>query len=163
LPEVSLVAILDADKEGFLRSDRSLIQTMGRAARHINGMAILYADRVTGSMERAIAETDRRRDKQMAYNLQHNITPRGISKKVTDVMDVGYSSTSAKGRSRFDRVAEPLPGYANLSAKQLTAKLKKLENSMYEHARNLEFEDAARVRDEITLVKEQYFLDGEHL
>ncbi len=163
LPEVSLVAILDADKEGFLRSDRSLIQTMGRAARHINGMAILYADRVTGSMERAIAETDRRRDKQMAYNRQHNITPRGITKSVTDVMDVGYSGTSGKGRSRFDRVAESLPGYVNLSAKQLTAKLKKLENSMYDHARNLEFEDAARVRDEITLVKEHFFLDGKHL
>ena len=161
MPEVSLVAILDADKEGFLRSERSLIQTMGRAARNINGRAILYADRTTGSMERAIAEIDRRRDKQIAYNLEHNITPRGIIKNITDVMDIGSGSSSGKGRSKYDRVAEPLNGYEQLSAKQLTAKLKKLENSMYEHARNLEFEEAAQMRDEIAAVKEQYFRTSE--
>ena len=107
MPEVSLVAILDADKEGFLRSDRALIQTIGRAARNINGMAILYADRVTGSMQRAIDETDRRREKQIAYNLANNITPKGIQKTVTDVMDVGYASASNQRVRRFDKVAEP--------------------------------------------------------
>jgi excinuclease ABC subunit B len=161
MPEVSLVAILDADKEGFLRSERSLIQTMGRAARNINGRAILYADRMTGSMERAIAEIDRRRDKQIAYNLAHDITPKGIIKNITDVMDIDYASPSGKGCSRFDKVAEPLRGYEHLSAKQLTAKLKKFENSMYEHARNLELEDAARLRDEIAALKEQYFKTAE--
>ena len=110
MPEVSLVAILDADKEGFLRSDRSLIQTVGRAARNINGMAILYADRITGSMERAIAETNRRRDKQISYNLEHNISPKGIVKRVTDVMDVGDSTRPGRHRKRFDRVAETTAG-----------------------------------------------------
>ena len=157
MPEVSLVAILDADKEGFLRSDRSLIQTIGRAARNINGMSILYADKITGSMQRAIAETERRRDKQLAYNREHNITPRGIVKRVTDVMELGESARHGRGRKRFDRVAESAPSYEHLSAKQLNARLKQLENSMYEHARNLEFEEAARVRDEISDIKEKYF------
>jgi excinuclease ABC subunit B len=157
MPEVSLVAILDADKEGFLRSDRALIQTIGRAARNINGMSILYADRVTGSMERAIAETDRRRDKQLAYNIEHNITPRGIVKRITDVMDLGESAKTGRDKIRFDRVAESRQAYAGLSARQLNAKLKQLENRMYEHARDLEFEDAARVRDEISTIKESYF------
>jgi excinuclease ABC subunit B len=157
MPEVSLVAILDADKEGFLRSDRALIQTIGRAARNINGMSILYADRITGSMERAIAETDRRRDKQQAYNIEHNITPRGIVKRITDVMDLGESAKTGRDKFRFDRVAESRQAYAGLSARQLNAKLKQLENRMYEHARDLEFEEAARVRDEISTIKESYF------
>ncbi|MEE8364957.1 MAG: excinuclease ABC subunit UvrB [Gammaproteobacteria bacterium] len=157
MPEVSLVAILDADKEGFLRSDRALIQTIGRAARNINGMAILYADRVTGSMQRAIDETDRRREKQVAYNYAHNITPRGIKKAVTDVMDVGYASASNQRGRRFDKVAEQAREYQELSAKQLNARLQKLEKRMYEHARNLEFEEAAQVRDDIVVIKDRYF------
>ena len=157
MPEVSLVAILDADKEGFLRSDRALIQTIGRAARNINGMSILYADRVTGSMERAIAETDRRRDKQLIYNKEHNITPRGIVKRITDVMDLGDSAKTGRARIRVDRVAESGQAYAGLSARQFNAKLKKLENRMYEHARDLEFEEAAQMRDEISAIKECYF------
>ncbi len=157
MPEVSLVAILDADKEGFLRSDRALIQTIGRAARNINGMSILYADRITGSMERAIAETDRRREKQLAYNIEHNITPRGIVKRVTDVMDLGDSAKTGRARIRVDRVAESGQAYAGLSARQFNAKLKKLENRMYEHARDLEFEEAAQLRDEISAIKESYF------
>ncbi len=161
MPEVSLVAILDADKEGFLRSDRALIQTIGRAARNINGKSILYADRITGSMQRAIDETDRRRDKQRAYNKLHGIEPRGIVKQVTDVMDVGYADSSKSRIKRFDRVAEQQQGYDKLSPKQLTAKLKKLENSMYDHARNLEFEEAAQVRDEISGLKELYFKGDE--
>ncbi len=161
MPEVSLVAILDADKEGFLRSDRALIQTIGRAARNINGMSILYADKVTGSMERAIAETDRRRDKQLNYNREHNITPMGIVKGISDVMDLGDSSRPGRHRKSYDRVAESAEGYDKLSAKQLTAKLKQLENTMYKHARDLEFEDAARVRDEISSLKDRYFKTSE--
>ena len=161
MPEVSLVAILDADKEGFLRSDRALIQTIGRAARNINGKSILYADRITGSMERAIAETDRRRDKQLLYNKEHNITPRGIVKRVTDVMDLGESAKTGRGRVRLDRVAESTQAYAQLSARQLNAKLKQLETRMYQHARDLEFEEAARVRDEISDIKNQYFKTSE--
>ena len=157
MPEVSLVAILDADKEGFLRSDRALIQTIGRAARNINGMAILYADRVTGSMQRAIDETDRRREKQIAYNLANNITPKGIQKTVTDVMDVGYASASNQRVRRFAKVAEPSREYQQLSANQLNVLLQKLEKRMYEHARNLEFEEAAQVRDDIEGIKERYF------
>ncbi len=161
MPEVSLVAILDADKEGFLRSDRSLIQTIGRAARNLNGMSILYADVVTGSMRRAIDETERRREKQIAYNEEHGITPRGIVKGISDVMDVGEAGRPGRHRKRFDRVAEPAADFAHLSATQLNARLKKLENSMYEHARNLEFEEAARVRDEIAAIKESYFKSSE--
>jgi excinuclease ABC subunit B len=157
MPEVSLVAILDADKEGFLRSERSLIQTIGRAARNINGRAILYADRITGSMQRAIDETDRRRSKQVEYNLQHNITPRGIVKQVTDVMDIGYSSPSNNRVRRFDRVAEEMREYDRLSPKQLNSKLDKMESEMYEHARNLEFEEAAKMRDDIGRFKDRYF------
>ncbi|MFT7556312.1 MAG: excinuclease ABC subunit B [Planctomycetota bacterium] len=155
MPEVSLVAILDADKEGFLRSDRALIQTIGRAARNINGQAILYGDKITGSMERAIAETKRRRDIQIAYNLEHNITPKGIIKRITDIMDIG--SPAGKGRSRRDKIGTNPGDYAKLTTKQLTQKLKKLETSMYQHARDLEFEEAAGVRDEIAELKEVYF------
>jgi excinuclease ABC subunit B len=157
MPEVSLVAILDADKEGFLRSERALIQTIGRAARNINGRSILYADRITGSMERAIAETDRRREKQVSYNLEHGITPKGIVKGISDVMDLGDSTRPGRHRKGYDRVAEGGQGYEKLSAKQLTARLKQLENTMYKHARDLEFEDAARVRDDISTIKDQYF------
>lgn len=148
MPEVSLVAILDADKEGFLRSERSLIQTIGRAARHINGKAILYADNITGSMQRAIAETDRRREKQKAYNQEHGITPKGIAKAVNDIMEGAHSDTSTSSR-RYLKVAEQQAEYAVLSPKQLAQKLKQLEQQMFKHAKNLEFEDAARVRDEI--------------
>ncbi len=161
MPEVSLVAILDADKEGFLRSDRSLIQTIGRAARHINGKSILYADRITGSMQRAIDETNRRREKQVAYNKENKITPVGINKSITDVMDIGYGDSKGTRLRKLGKVADSAAVYENLSAKQLTARFKKLENNMYEHARNLEFEEAARVRDEITELKEQYFKGGE--
>jgi len=157
IPEVSLVAILDADKEGFLRSDRALIQTMGRAARNINGKAILYADKITGSMQRAMDETDRRREKQEAFNRDNNIIPVGIVKRVTDVMDVGYGSNFNQRQSHSDKVAEATKEYSGLNAKQLDKALKKLENTMYEHAQNLEFEDAGKVRDKIALVKEQYF------
>ena len=157
IPEVSLVAILDADKEGFLRSDRALIQTMGRAARNINGKAILYADKITGSMQRAMDETDRRREKQEEFNRVNNITPLGIVKRVTDVMDVGYGSNFNQRQSHKDKVAEATKEYSTLNPKQLNATLKKLENDMYEHAQNLEFEDAAKVRDKIALVKEHYF------
>jgi len=161
MPEVSLVAILDADKEGFLRSDRALIQTIGRAARNINGMSILYADRVTGSMERALAETDRRREKQLNYNKEHNITPMGIVKNITDVMDLGDAARPGRHRKAYQRVAEPATGYERLSARQLDARLKQLETTMYQHARDLEFEEAARVRDEISSVKEKYFKTSE--
>jgi excinuclease ABC subunit B len=157
IPEVSLVAILDADKEGFLRSDRALIQTMGRAARNINGRAILYADKITGSMQRAIDETDRRREKQEAFNRENNIIPLGIVKRVTDVMDIGYGSNFNQRQSHADKVAEATKEYSGLNAKQLNKALSKLENKMYEHAQNLEFEDAAKTRDKIALVKEQYF------
>ena len=169
MPEVSLVAILDADKEGFLRSTGSLIQTIGRAARNLRGKAILYADRITDSMRRAIDETDRRRAKQVEYNLKHGITPRSIIKTVTDVMegardtpanDEGTSANpmSGRGRKRIGGVAEPRIDYAALSPEQLGAKLKKLEDQMFQHAHNLEFEDAARVRDEIKKIKAQGLL-----
>ena len=157
MPEVSLVAILDADKEGFLRSDRALIQTIGRAARNINGKSILYADRVTGSMQRAIDETDRRREKQLVYNELHQITPKGIYKSITDIMDIGHGDSKGMRLRKLGKVAEDRAAYAGLSSKQLKAALKKLENDMYEHARNLEFEEAAQVRDEIAELKEQYF------
>jgi excinuclease ABC subunit B len=157
MPEVSLVAILDADKEGFLRSERSLIQTIGRAARNINGKAILYADKVTGSMQRAIDETDRRRSRQVEYNRIHNITPRGIIKTVTDVMDIGYSSSSNNRPRQIDKVAEELSKYDTLSPKQLSIKIEKMESTMYEHARNLEFEEAAKIRDDIDRFKDRYF------
>nr|WP_246813615.1 excinuclease ABC subunit UvrB [Ferrimonas balearica] len=150
MPEVSLVAILDADKEGFLRSDRSLIQTMGRAARNVNGKAILYADRITGSMERAIGETQRRRAKQEAYNAEHGIVPKGLVKKITDVMDVG-----GKRRPGERKVAEAKPTYQPVDPAKLAKSIAELEKTMYEHARNLEFEKAAALRDEITALREQ--------
>src|SRR5688572_3654016 len=149
MPEVSLVAILDADKEGFLRSTGSLIQTIGRAARNVRGKAILYADRITNSMQAAIDETDRRRAKQVEYNLAHGITPTSIVRAVMDVME-GARSAPDEGRGRGRKVAEPAgPDYATLDPAQLAARLKQLEARMHQHARDLEFEDAARIRDEI--------------
>jgi len=147
MPEVSLVAILDADKEGFLRSDRSLIQTIGRAARHMNGKAILYADHMTGSMRRAIEETERRREKQLAYNEAHGITPRSIRKAVTDIMEGARGAVeSAQG---FAKTAGELVEYGRMSPEQLAKEVARLEQAMYAHARNLEFEEAARLRDRI--------------
>ena len=153
LPEVSLVAILDADKEGFLRSDRSLIQTVGRAARNIAGKAILYADQSTGSIRRALSEMDRRREVQAAYNLEHGITPQGITKSVKDVMEGAYSTPGAGRKTSTRRAAEPGENYRVLTAEQAASRLKKLEADMYARARDLEFEEAARIRDDIQLLK----------
>ena len=154
MPEVSLVAILDADKEGFLRSDRALIQTIGRAARNARGKAILYADEITGSMKRAIEETERRRAKQIAYNERHGITPRTIRKAVADIMEGAAATVPGRGRRKTARVAEERADYAALSPEQAMQRIRKLEQQMYEHARNLEFEEAARIRDEITHIRE---------
>jgi len=148
MPEVLLVAILDADKEGFLRSERSLIQTIGRAARHLRGKAILYADEITGSIRRAIDETGRRREKQQAWNTSQGITPRSIKKSVADVMEGAVSQRPGSVRS-FASVAEAVADYGRLSPEQLAKKISQLEQQMYAHARNLEFEEAARLRDEI--------------
>ncbi|MCY4426267.1 MAG: excinuclease ABC subunit UvrB [Halieaceae bacterium] len=158
MPEVSLVAILDADKEGFLRSERSLIQTIGRAARNINGRAILYADSITGSIERAVAETDRRREKQRIYNEKRGITPRGVEKGVTDILEGAYVSTRGKRKKVAERNRSYASEIAKLSPEALARKLKQLENRMYEHARNLEFEEAANLRDELAQVKQRVFL-----
>ncbi len=146
MPEVSLVAILDADKEGFLRSENSLIQTIGRAARHLNGRAILYADRMTGSIQRAIDETDRRRQKQIEFNQTHGITPRGIQKAVADIMEGAYVAPEFRTAAR---VAEAGTDYRSLTPEQALKRIRKLEQEMLKHARNLEFEEAARLRDEI--------------
>ncbi|RLA28905.1 MAG: excinuclease ABC subunit B [Gammaproteobacteria bacterium] len=150
MPEVSLVAILDADKEGFLRSERSLIQTMGRAARHLNGTALLYADKMTGSMERAIDETNRRRVRQMEHNKKHGITPMTIVKQVADIMEAAYP---VPGRGRR-RIAEDATAYESLTPEQLLRKAQKLEKKMLKHARDLEFEEAARLRDKIQEMRE---------
>ncbi len=154
IPEVSLVAILDADKEGFLRAERSLIQTIGRAARHVNGQAILYADKITDSMRRAIDETERRRTKQMAFNAEHGITPRSVKKQVREMIDGVVSDKTAKDDLRQAQAAAELE---TLSEKDLGKRIKLLEKQMLEHARNLEFEKAARVRDQLALIKEQVF------
>ncbi|MFZ1643148.1 MAG: excinuclease ABC subunit UvrB [Candidatus Contendobacter sp.] len=153
LPEVSLVAILDADKEGFLRSERSLIQTVGRAARHLRGKAILYADQITGSMRRALDETDRRRAKQQAYNQAHGITPRGIQKAVTDIMEGAYPGTQVPA-AQYAQVAEETAAYARETPAMLMKKIKQLEQAMYRHARDLEFEEAAKLRDEIQRIRQ---------
>jgi excinuclease ABC subunit B len=154
LPEVSLVAILDADKEGFLRSDRSLIQTIGRAARNLHGKAILYADTETGSMKRAIEETERRRRKQIAFNRAHGITPRGIEKAVHDIMEGAYRADLRKPRD-YARVAEEVVEYTGLAPEQLAQEIKRLERQMYRHAENLEFEQAAQIRDQIHRIQER--------
>ncbi|HBS25700.1 MAG TPA: excinuclease ABC subunit B, partial [Gammaproteobacteria bacterium] len=153
IPEVSLVAILDADKEGFLRSERSLIQTIGRAARNLHGKAILYADSITGSMQRALDETDRRRDKQVAHNKKHGITPKGIKKKVADIMEGAFAGGSGSTPQRYAKVAEEKAKYGNLTPANAKKQLKQLEKKMYQHARDLEFEEAAKTRDEIQSLK----------
>ena len=153
MPEVSLVAILDADKEGFLRSDRSLIQTIGRAARNINGRAILYAEKITGSMQRAMEETDRRRDKQRIYNIENNITPKTIKKSISNILEVSSNPKRGKGKRRG--VAEDSPLYGGDDPKQLEREISKLEKRMYAHARDLEFEEAAGVRDQVELLNKK--------
>jgi excinuclease ABC subunit B len=158
LPEVSLVAILDADKEGFLRSERSLIQTIGRAARHINGTAILYADRVTESMKKAIGETERRRNKQIAHNLAEGITPIGVSKKIKDIIEGIYNPDTQRETLK---AAQETAKYDAMSEKQMTATLKKLEKQMLDHAKNLEFEQAAKVRDQLKSLKQKLFVNPE--
>ena len=151
IPEVTLVAILDADKEGFLRSERSLIQTIGRAARNSRGKAILYADKMTGSMERAIGETERRRAKQIEFNKKHGITPTTIDKKVADIMDGAYGAATSS--QRYNKVAEEQAEYDAMSPKQLAKKIAQLEQQMYKHAQNLEFEEAAQIRDQINKIE----------
>jgi excinuclease ABC subunit B len=154
IPEVSLVAILDADKEGFLRAERSLIQTIGRAARHLNGKAILYADRITESMKKAIGETERRRAKQIAFNEAHGITPRSIVKKVRDLIDGVYSEKASREQEKQELQRAMAQ---DMSEKDMAKEIKRLEKQMLEHARSLEFEKAARVRDQLALLKEQAF------
>ncbi len=161
MPEVSLVAILDADKEGFLRSTGSLIQTIGRAARNLRGKAILYADRVTRSMQAAIDETDRRRQKQVEYNEQHGIVPKSVARPITDVLEGARSEAAANegkagkgGKGKARKVAEDVADYRSMDPAQIASRLKALEQQMYQHARDLEFEDAARVRDQIRQLKE---------
>ncbi|HEX7687004.1 MAG TPA: excinuclease ABC subunit UvrB [Burkholderiaceae bacterium] len=157
IPEVSLVAILDADKEGFLRAERSLIQTIGRAARNVNGMAILYADRMTDSMRRAIDETERRRAKQMAHNAAMGITPKGIRKTIRDLIDGVAAERSGKDDLKFAQQAAEVEA---MSEKDLGKRIKALEKQMLEHAKSLEFEKAARVRDQLALLREQAFGGG---
>jgi excinuclease ABC subunit B len=154
IPEVSLVAILDADKEGFLRAERSLIQTIGRAARNMNGKAILYADRITESMRKAMGETERRRARQVAHNLAHGITPRGIVKQVRDLIDGVYSEKAGR-EAEQQEIQRAL--VQDLSEKDVAKEIKRLEKLMLEHARNLEFEQAARVRDQLTVLRAQAF------
>jgi excinuclease ABC subunit B len=155
IPEVSLVAILDADKEGFLRSERSLIQTMGRAARHLNGTAIMYADTVTGSMRRAIEETDRRRAKQIAHNESHGITPTGVQKRIKDIIDGVYDPETARLELK---AAQNEARYEHMGEKDLTREVKRLEKDMFDAAKNLEFERAAELRDQLKRLKERLFV-----
>jgi len=154
IPEVSLVAILDADKEGFLRSERSLIQTIGRAARNINGRAILYADRITASMRLAIDETARRREKQTQFNLEHGITPRGVNKQVRDLIDGVYAPS---GDQEASKASEDALRMEAMGEKQLAKEIKRLEKAMLDHAKNLEFEQAAKARDQLAKLKEHVF------
>ena len=159
MPEVALVAVLDADKEGFLRSEQSLIQTIGRAARNLNGRAILYADRVTGSMQRAMDETERRRNKQLAFNAEHGLTPKGIHKSVADIMEGAVLYGPAKGKKRKvaegkNRYDDSAPGGVD-TLKSLASQIAVLEEQMYKHARNLEFEEAAALRDRIHALQQR--------
>jgi len=154
IPEVSLVAILDADKEGFLRSTRSLIQTIGRAARHIHGTALLYADRITDSMQRAMDEAERRRNKQLAHNAEHGITPQGVSKRIKDIIDGVYEHDDAPQKLK---AAQQQARYEVMSEKELAREIKRLEKAMQEHAKNLEFEQAAAARDELFRLRSQVF------
>ncbi|MBV8619233.1 MAG: excinuclease ABC subunit UvrB [Curvibacter sp.] len=160
IPEVSLVAILDADKEGFLRAERSLIQTIGRAARNLNGRAILYADHITESMRKAMDETQRRRVKQMAYNEAHGITPRSIVKQVRDLIDGVYSEKSGREAERLEQSAQQKALVEELDEKELGREIKRIEKEMLDHARNLEFEKAARARDQLALLRERAFGAG---
>jgi excinuclease ABC subunit B len=153
IPEVSLVAILDADKEGFLRSERSLIQTIGRAARNLEGRAILYADRITESMKKAIGETERRRHKQVAFNEANGITPRGVVKRIKDLIDGVYSEKAGQEADRLATAAQAREAAEGMSEKDLGREIKRLEKLMLDHARNLEFEQAARVRDQLGALK----------
>lgn len=148
MPEVSLVAILDADKEGFLRSGTTLIQTIGRAARNLNGKAILYAEHITGSMQHALDETERRRQKQISFNEKNNITPKGIKKAITDILEGAYTDKKTIAKT-YQKVAEEAAEYKSLSPELMMKKIKQLEEKMYQHARDLEFEEAAKIRDEI--------------
>ncbi|MBK6279021.1 MAG: excinuclease ABC subunit UvrB [Gammaproteobacteria bacterium] len=162
MPEVSLVAILDADKEGFLRSERSLIQTIGRAARNLNGTAILYADNMTGSMQRAIGETGRRRDKQLRHNVEHGIVPVGVKKEITDILEGAYGAAQ-RGRGRQRMAAEPQADYRHaedMRPAEVHREIARLEERMYQHAKNLEFEEAARVRDQLVALKEKLFVSA---
>jgi excinuclease ABC subunit B len=157
LPEVSLVAILDADKEGFLRSERSLIQTIGRAARNLNGTAILYADAVTESMRKAIDETNRRRAKQLAFNREHGIEPRGVKKEVRELIDGVFDASASRTAGKAEGAAVD---YETMSEKQLSREIKRLEKQMFEFAKNLEFEKAARARDQLAQLRQQVFGAG---
>jgi excinuclease ABC subunit B len=157
IPEVSLVAVLDADKEGFLRSGRSLIQTIGRAARHINGTAILYAEQMTDSMKAAIGETDRRRAKQVAFNLAHGIEPKGISKRIKDLIDGVYDADAAREHRKAEQAEAK---YDSLSEKQLDQRIRKMEKEMLEAAKNLEFERAASLRDELKALRDRLMAVG---
>lgn len=157
MPEVSLVAILDADKEGFLRSERSLIQTIGRAARNLNGKAILYADRITPSMQKAIGETERRRQKQQAYNEQHGIVPKALNKKIGEILDIGQSANQKAKKQRLPKAAEPAATYEMLdNAKDLQKQIKHLEQQMYKFAQDLEFEKAAQARDQLHALRDRF-------
>ncbi|MEQ1557296.1 MAG: helicase-related protein, partial [Gallionella sp.] len=155
IPEVSLVAILDADKEGFLRSERSLIQTIGRAARHLNGKAILYGDKITNSMKRAIDETDRRRTKQVAHNLAHGITPVGVQKRIKDIIDGVYQIDDERSQLK---AAQTQAKYLAMSAKDISKEVTRLEKEMLKAAKNLEFEVATKLRDELKKLRESVLL-----
>ncbi|ECN0961154.1 excinuclease ABC subunit B, partial [Salmonella enterica subsp. enterica serovar Typhimurium] len=158
MPEVSLVAILDADKEGFLRSERSLIQTIGRAARNVNGKAILYGDKITPSMAKAIGETERRREKQQKYNEEHGITPQGLNKKVVDILALGQNiaKTKAKGKGKGRSTAKAGIVELDMTPKALQQKIHELEEQMMQHAQNLEFEEAAQIRDQLHQLRELF-------
>jgi excinuclease ABC subunit B len=155
IPEVSLVAILDADKEGFLRSERSLIQTIGRAARHLHGTAILYADRITDSMRKAMGETERRRNKQLAHNEAHGITPKGVVKRIKDIIDGAYD-VDAERKSL--KAAQEQEKYLAMSEKDVSKEIKRLEKEMLQAAKNLEFEKAAQLRDQLKKLHDSVFI-----